>query len=80
MCLENVAIDIDNVAVEQLYEVFAADIEQVVAGAIVLVNLEAACLEQIRDIIVAEERLAYFEAAPAPESTIDVVYSNNGVT
>ena len=48
-------------------------------AAAVLVHLEAACSEQICDVVIAEEGHRYFEAAAAPERPLDVVDADDCV-
>ena len=50
------------------------------ARLIVLVHFEAASLEEFGDVVGAEERGSYLEAASAAERTIDVILANNCVT
>lgn len=71
--------DLDDVAVQQPHEVITAHIEDVVAMGVVLVNLHAPSVEQIRNIIITEECLCYFEATAAAEGTEDVADSEDGV-
>ena len=80
VCLEMVAIDVDNVAIEKVNEVCATNAQHVVAGFIMLVDFKAAGLEKLCNIVGAEERRSYFEAASAPERPIDIIDANDCVT
>ncbi len=73
-------IDTDDIAVQESHKVLATNIEDAVSSLIMLVHLHAASTEQLGDIIVAEESRAYFEAATAAESPVDIILANDCVT
>ncbi len=72
-------IDTDDITVQESYKVLTANIEDAVPSVIMLVHLHATSAEQLRDIIVTEECRAYFEAATATESPVDIVLANDCV-
>ena len=80
MSLKNVIFNSHNVAVQQANKVFPANIEDVVARSVMLVHLHAACAEQFRDVILAEECRSDFEATTASESSVNITGSNDGIT
>ena len=80
MSLKNVIFDSHNVAVHDANKVFSANIENVVARSVMLVNLHATCAEQLGDVIFAEECLGDLEATSAPESSENVTSSNDSIT
>ena len=80
MSLKNVILNSHNVAVQQANKVFPANIENIVARSVMLVHLHAACAEQFRDVIFAEECRTDFEATSASESSVNVTGSNDGIT
>ena len=79
-CFQNVTIDTDDIAVQESHEVLTTNIEDTVSRVIMLVHLHAASAEQLRDIIITEESRAYFEAATATESPIDIILADDCVT
>ena len=80
MGLKNVIFDSHNVAVQQANKVFPANIENIVARSVMLVNLHAAGAEKLRDVIFAEECRGDLEATSASESSVNVTVSNDGIT
>ena len=80
MGLQDVFLHSDNVSVKQSDKVFTADIEYVVTGTVVLVNLHAAGAEQVRDVIFAEECLGDLEASTTAERSEDVTDTNDGIS
>mmetsp|Transcript_31292 Transcript_31292/g.38706 ORF Transcript_31292/g.38706 Transcript_31292/m.38706 type:complete len:220 (-) Transcript_31292:260-919(-) len=79
MSLEHVTIHADHVAVHQAHEVLTAHIKHVVTRVVMLMHLHAASTEEGRDVVLAEERRSYFEAATTTECTIDVIFADNGI-
>lgn len=80
MGFEHVTRDVDHFPVQKLHEVLATHVKHVVSRLIVLVHLHATSVEQSIDIVFAEERLSYFEAATAAEGSVNVVDAYDGVT
>lgn len=81
MSLEHVLIvNVDNISMEEVNKIFPADIEDVMAIRLMLVDLHAAGAQQLRDVIIAEESLCYFEASTSPESSLNVVNANDCVS
>ncbi len=72
-------IDTDDIAVQESHKVLTTNIEDTVSSVIMLVHLHATSAEQLWDIIIAEESRAYFEAAAATESPIDIILADDCV-
>ena len=79
MSFKNVISDSHNVAVHDANKVFPANIKNIVARIVMLVNLHAACAEQLGDVIFAEECRGDLEAPSASESSENVISSNDGI-
>ena len=69
-----------NISVQEAHEVFTADIEDVVARSVMLVNLHATSAEQVRDVILTEECLRNLEATTTSEGPEDVTHSDDRIS
>ena len=78
--LEHMVTNVDHVTVEETNKVLPANIEDFVTSMIVLMDLGAACLEEIRDIFFTEECLSYLEASATSECSKDVTVTNNCIS
>lgn len=73
-------VNIDQLTVHQAHEVIAANVEHVVASLVMLVNLHAAGLEQVRDVVLAEVGLRYLKTSASAESSSEVRDADDCVT
>ena len=74
-----VSLNVHDITIDESYEISVADLEHIVSGIIVHVDIDASSLHDYRDVIFTNERHACFEASSTTEGMHYIVDAENDI-
>ena len=72
-CFDKMALNIENISINQSYEICIANLENIMASLIVLMDINASSSHNSWNVIFADESVACLKASSSPECMHNIV-------